>query len=331
MLKTNDNPSNSLNAKDIIGCIGKLPVQAEFLRCNIKNQNLKLLEQWLQEGFVHTSRDQLIRNQGCYDIGLNHGLLLNYGIGRRPIVGCLRDSQDSAGRCYPLLVFQELENETVLNFRHHLPLVYQASYQAFYSTMLQSWQGSTKQQFIDQLQNFRYLLPNLTVSAVEHQMKSLYSAIEYQTMWQQVMGLKSIRHAPNIIAGLSDVLKLANSQGAWQINLPISKSQPVHLSICFWLSIVDALRDLNYRNMHLAWNLAPQNNAMNLTIYHGNLSIAFFRSLLDKSDARIQQLEINEDNHAANIADYTFDPTKTLQEVIDEIRSLNKQEQANDS
>jgi len=90
-----------MKEKTALGCIGKLPVKAEFSQENINNNNIKLVEDWLQEGFIHVNRDALIRNKKESGLSLNHSLLFNYGIGRRPILGHIFDSQDSCGRIYP--------------------------------------------------------------------------------------------------------------------------------------------------------------------------------------------------------------------------------------
>lgn len=328
MLFTSLNNKANRDTKDIIGCVGKLPVQAEFIHCNVDNQNLKLLESWLQEGFVHTTREQLIRNQGSQKFKLAHGLLLNYGIGRKPIIACIYDSQDSYGRNYPLLLFQELNDAALLSNQQHIPLLYKPTYQAFSDLLSQSWVNKSQQEFIDQLLPIQTLVSPFTREGIQQQMLRVYSTVDYQLMWQQIMGLQSFRHASQLLAKLVKIARSINSQGTWQITLPIAKSQPAFLSIGFWLSLLHAMRAINYRNMHLSWPLDDSENDMNLTIYHGNLSIAFFRSLLNKEDARITQMNPTSDyltDKTLNAARYEFSPQASLQQVIDEFGEIYKE------
>jgi len=319
-----DNEKNV--GKNLIGCIGKLPVYPEFIRCNVSNQNLKQLDTWLQEGFIHTSRDQLIRQQNFQIPTLAQGLLLNYGAGRKPILGYLTNSQDSYGRSYPLLLFQELYNLELEANQHYIPFLYQPIYQAFDSLVNESWDNKTQMDFIGQLFAIQMLMPNYTNISLKIHMMDILSGISYQTFWRQIMGLQSFRHASQLLAKIVNIVTKIPSQGTWQINFPIAKAQPIFLSISFWLSLLQALEVFNYRNMHIAWSMKNEINQRYLTVYHGNLNAAFFRTLLDKQDIRIANIDPLDDyltDLTLDYEPYEFEPSIDLQTLINSVVKLH--------
>lgn len=320
-----DNEKNM--GKDIIGCVGKLPVQAEFIRCNVINQNLKQLDHWLQDGFIHTSRDQLIRQQNFQVSELAQGLLLNYSLGRKPVIGYLTDSHDSYGRSYPLLLFREVHNIEITQNQSGIPYLYQLVYQNFDALIKKSWENKTHADFIGQLISDQSALPPCDSALMVPSIKDILSSISYQSFWQQIMGLQSFRHASQLLAKIIKIVTKIPSQETWQINFPIAKSQPIFISISFWLSLLEALKVFNYRNMHIAWSMKNEEKQRYLMVYHGNLNVAFFRTLIDKQDIRITYIDPLKDyltDSSLDLDNYEFAPSENLQTIIETICKLHK-------
>lgn len=300
-----------------LGCVGKLPFKAEFIEENVSNTNIKLVEDWLQEGFVHVNRDALIRNKKESVLNLNHGLLFNYGIGRKPILGHIFDSKDSCGRIYPAIFFKELNNPNFIEIQHAAPLTYQSFYQNLYNIKHKNWAELSYTDFLAQLISADNLTPNFSNTEFITHQQTIFSSVSIKTFWQQVMGLKSFRYLGVFLNRFVKIIQTLNSQSIWQVKLPIAKTQPSYISISFWLSLIKAMRALNYRNMHLIWTYDNVEDA-HLIIYHGVLSIAFFRSIFDKSDVRIPQSNLldvfTQDQTVTEIFEY--DPDDSLNVII---------------
>ncbi len=103
-----------------IGCFGKLPIYADFIRHNAGSQEIRALDQWFQEGIFWSQRrlnkdwDSAFRNAPNYQF-LYHPLNSNHAL-----LGVCAPNQDKGGRRYPFLIFVSID---LSQFRSHLPFV----------------------------------------------------------------------------------------------------------------------------------------------------------------------------------------------------------------
>ncbi|CBK41698.1 protein of unknown function, COG3913 [Nitrospira defluvii] len=101
----------------ILGYYGKLPLSAEFIRCQASGAEVDELDRWLREGMYHAKSRLGSSWSKDFTQGNPWGFLYVPRQGRRFLIGLLKPSQDKAGREFPFLVYLLLEREEF----HELP------------------------------------------------------------------------------------------------------------------------------------------------------------------------------------------------------------------
>lgn len=306
-------------ARGIVGCMGKLPAYPEMIRYNVRNDSLKLLEQWLQESVAHVYRDHLILRKPHQQLGLNHALLLYYAIGRKPIIARVADSQDSDGRNFPFLAFQELSDDNIVELQPYIPLLYQPSFETFAQLPIVAARAANLKQFFSELTTTAPQVEDDAVAWANGQLDK----VTFDAWWSSIMPQAPFEQSACLLAALRQVTTRINSNGCWQVHLPIAAGEMLHLSVSFWLTLLRALNALHYRNMHLAWTLVPQSNTMRLTIYHGTLNVAFFRSLISTDTVRLRQINVLKEMQsvpAIALEAFQFAPDTSLLTLLNTVR-----------
>lgn len=100
-----------------LGYYGKLPLSAEFIRCQASGAEIDDLDRWLREGMYHAKSHLGSSWSRDFTQGDPWGFLYVPRHGKRFLIGLLKPSQDKAGREFPFLVYLLLEREEF----HELP------------------------------------------------------------------------------------------------------------------------------------------------------------------------------------------------------------------
>ncbi len=100
-----------------LGYYGKLPLSAEFIRCQASGAEIDELDRWLREGMYHAKSQLGSSWSKDFAQGDSWGFLYVPRQGRRFLIGLLKPSQDKAGREFPFLVYLLLDREEF----HELP------------------------------------------------------------------------------------------------------------------------------------------------------------------------------------------------------------------
>ncbi|MBI4001949.1 MAG: type VI secretion system-associated protein TagF [Nitrospira defluvii] len=95
----------------MLGYYGKLPLSAEFIRCQASGAEIDELDRWLREGMYHAKSNLGPSWSREFAQGDSWGFLYLPRQGRRFLIGLLKPSQDKAGREFPFLVYLLLDRE----------------------------------------------------------------------------------------------------------------------------------------------------------------------------------------------------------------------------
>jgi type VI secretion system protein ImpM len=120
------------NANPVVGVYGKIPAQADFVRCNVGDLTRLGLDRWFQEAHevVHGERSRLPDEPAFFAIAPAGA--------RATVLGALAPGQDSVGRSFPVIVFSVLDSAEVADF----PLIPQ-SYAPFFEGAAALLQGAS--------------------------------------------------------------------------------------------------------------------------------------------------------------------------------------------
>ena len=106
----------------VLGYYGKLPLSAEFIRCQASGTEIDELDRWLREGMYHAKSHLGSSWSKDFAQGDPWGFLYVPRQGRRFLIGLLKPSQDKAGREFPFLVYLLLDREEFHEFPWCAPM-----------------------------------------------------------------------------------------------------------------------------------------------------------------------------------------------------------------
>ena len=90
-------------------CYGKLPARADFVTRRLPRATIEIWDRWLQACLGHSQQTLGAAWQDCYMLAPPWRVALPAGAcGQAALIGALVPSVDAVGRCFPLLIAQEL-------------------------------------------------------------------------------------------------------------------------------------------------------------------------------------------------------------------------------
>ena len=108
---------------DLVGCIGKLPLHAEFIKHHVEIADIAQLDQWYQVAYHQLSRHYGQDLKKIFQsMPAHHFIYMNYKL---PMIGTLISSSDQSGRVYPFVLFRILENPLAQELKFIISSMYQ--------------------------------------------------------------------------------------------------------------------------------------------------------------------------------------------------------------
>lgn len=131
-----------------LGYYGKLPVSAEFIRCQASGAEIDELDRWIREGMYHAKSNLGSSWSTEFSQGDSWGFLYVPRHGNQFLTGLLKPSQDKAGREFPFLVYLLLARE---EFRQ-IPWCAPMHFKEFFAQSHRLLSGVSGESNLDRLQ-----------------------------------------------------------------------------------------------------------------------------------------------------------------------------------
>ncbi|MBI5199444.1 MAG: type VI secretion system-associated protein TagF [Nitrospirae bacterium] len=224
-----------------IGCFGKLPIYADFIRHNASSQEVRALDQWFQEGILW-SQHQLNKDwDSAFMETPNYQFLYHPLNSDRVIVGIWAPNQDKGGRRYPFSIFVLVDRS---QFDSHLPLV-PTIFSEFLSQaeeiIQKGWEDTDVKGLISKINQIN--LP--AYSSLDEFQQGYINYLKTQTnqgFWEGLLGDFHDRKKYIILHTLVEVLSPLRSQYSqrltWGLRFPLSSRPEDHVhEISLWLDI----------------------------------------------------------------------------------------------
>ena len=103
------------------GCLGKLPLHGDFIRYNASSQEVKELDQWIQDGIYEGYQQLDSKWDATFDAAPISRFIFCHPKSKRVVTGLFKPSVDKAGRRYPFLVYTVIEPGGLGNEVGYLP------------------------------------------------------------------------------------------------------------------------------------------------------------------------------------------------------------------
>tara|TARA_R110000868_G_scaffold10639_5_gene51701 strand:+ start:13522 stop:14514 length:993 start_codon:yes stop_codon:yes gene_type:complete len=299
---------------DKVGCFGKLPTQAEFLRLGMNTDAVANLERVLQTAFEQANRQH--PGVEIQPLQLQDYFLIQQNEKSPALLGYFQDSIDMSGREYPFVVFRQLQGEDNVEKFSSLPAAFEEFLGKAQQLCQQDWKGKTNQDLQQAIQTLQQQAETLDRRAIENIAYKALIKTTYGDLWQQIMPANMHVMPEAFLYSLAEGLRLQGKAKNLQIILPIGNAN-AGAQVCFWVRIVEILLGSQQKIKQLFWQVNREQSK--LMIQFGALTDAVLHDVLTHQQNNfvivdpLQQLQVLPEELRE---DYSIDATTNLIEVI---------------
>jgi len=268
---------------DEVGCLGKLPLYAEFIHCNVQ-QGLGLwLDQWCQQAYLQICQRYGVEHKTLFSRMPLQAMLIYTGSTRLPLIGILAASKDSSHRAYPFVMFRLLQDAIANEFPATIPGLFQRYYH--YSVELHQRAGC------DGTNND--ILSAISDSAKVHSNHSRTTALAMTLNELRRVPFQALLHsfpgritASQLVAALKIVHRKISDymrdKGCFICCFPLIRHD-ILASVLFWLQWLEYYLKKFPANIYIFWPHRADENPEQLTLFFNKLPPQALCYLLDPS------------------------------------------------
>jgi type VI secretion system ImpM family protein len=268
-----------------IGCFGKLPICNEFVRFNVNERSVLELDEWLQQGYSHHSRDVQTRHEKS-DLHNNiyHFVFTGNGEHSFSSMGTMMGSHDKCGRQYPFVVYKLLPIQATEALVSTLP----CAYRAFFENTLNLCSTDWSRQPITLLKKWmKSLNEGGTIISRRMLIASQVSAlleVSKKEFWCDIFKESALVNAPLIIEMmkvlLETVLRKSPLRTSWGIEIPLPGNDRSYQHVSFWVNAAECLLGDRGWRPHYIWGGISNRDRQRLYLFFRPVSPIFFSHLL---------------------------------------------------
>lgn len=216
-----------------VGCFGKLPIQAEYIKHNVAQRAVRELDAWFQNGLVLTARGSVAEPHAEASAPPAHHAVFGGADEQRPVLFSVVSSRDRSGRRYPFVVFQlpgsadrDLSGPVV-------PLCFEAFFRAAADMLAQPWRNEPLDTVIGWVDRIPPGHGPLTDSLASLSVPWLLDAL-----YPDEPGPRRMAHLDRTVELLRQVERRTAPRVPWGLRLPLERERPAR-TVCWWLSLAE--------------------------------------------------------------------------------------------
>jgi len=282
--RVNTQPSSE-PAADVVGCFGKMPVHADFIKHNVSTREAVALDNWIQEGFMLMSR----KHGEAWKEKLAAAPSFNFvWIGNneeRILAGALRPGTDRSGRCYPFCAFTAMDRPALKEMQAVVPLARGEFFDALEATLARPWEDGDLPAFTRALDATARLCTDMTQRDLIEIEMSLLSDISMTEFWEDILPGAELRikaaFVRTLISSLQTVSRRTPQRVHWGIRLPLpSKPDPVPY-VVFWVQLCESMLSGRAWHAQYFWNEPAPGFPPRLTVFFKPVPPSYFATLVE--------------------------------------------------
>ena len=245
--KDNQNPTK--------GYFGKLPVFNDFIRYNAGNNEILVLDEWLQQGIILAK--QKLKNDWkfIYENSLALRFFYPFTGTNNFISGIIFPSKDRSNRDFPFLIFF-ISNKRLLEKTpfYLVPLMFSNKLNTF-EEIFNHINNDTTQQNLNE--NINQILPPVFEETANEQYQTFVNNLTLGNFWERIYSASDNIKKYNIINNIFNS-EIQNSTVILKFNF-YSDNKSIHLDICFLLNIIASSKN-NFFLPAIFWTKDINNN-----------------------------------------------------------------------
>jgi len=222
----------------LTGCVGKLPMHAEFIKHNLKTREVVALDNWIQEGVTLLNRLHGESWKSIFASAPTHRFAFSGAGDEKSVYGVIKPSTDRSGRSYPFCLFGTSESAVFKEHQVLLPLAIEDFLKESETLLAQDWTGSHVAVLVEAIEKLGQGMPVPDRrSLIEIEMNRLRSVTLGQ-FWRELLpGTDSEQRARFVrttVGILQTISRRSPQRIHWGVRLPLPGKADAMPYLTFW-------------------------------------------------------------------------------------------------
>jgi len=313
---------------DLVGCCGKMPLHADFIKHNIKIREAVSLDEWVQEGVTLLNRRYEEKWKRVFELSPNYRFAFIGDDNDKTITGVIAPSADKIGRSYPFVTFRATDNASVKRHQSLVPIAFDNTYNTIDQMLRLPWKEKSLELLLSTINDTQAFHHDLREVDWTERLLSYLDGYSIGQIWEDILpGADEKMHAAFmyvVISSLQTVLRRSPQRVHWGLRIPLPTGKKAVQHLVFWLQISETvLRGKNWR-ANFIWNPAAPGIPARLLLFFHQIPSSYFTMLIDPRRQDDTVMDVLYEVECLNadpmqMSKYHFPADMSLQEVVDEV------------
>jgi type VI secretion system protein ImpM len=268
------------------GCFGKLPIHSDFIRFRASGEEVRALDQWLQEGLL-AAKSRLGRGwEADYSQADPWNFVFQVEGTDSFLIGSLVPSRDQAGRSYPFFLFLRVDRKRFAAPIQFAPITY-ASFLDEATTLARSGgSGMRLKEFLDHLERLNLPIPDDRAAVADEEVYRRFlqgesSRVFWTTLFGEFEHPKKYQVDQNLLAILGPMRGTSSSKLGFGLTFPlIAADKNRGEDIPLWIDLIARMLKRTPTGLNFFWNRMPTKGIPWMMLFLGPPSAKSFLSLI---------------------------------------------------
>ncbi len=325
--------SNQPMIHEVVGCCGKMPLHADFIKHNLKVREAVSLDEWVQDGVTLLNRRYEEKWKKVFQLCPKFRFVFAGDENDKTITGVISPSTDKIGRSYPFVVFRATDDATVKNNQALAPIAFASTYRCIDEVLMQPWQDGQLDALLSSIDEAATQQLDIHSMDWTDLLSTMLDGTSMEDLWNDILPESDdkLRTAfmYAVMSSLQTVARRTPQRVHWGIRFPLPTTDSAIKHIAFWLQLSKtAIGERDWR-AHFIWNPAVPGIPARLLVFFHQIPASYFTLLIEprRTDDTVfdvlQEIEtLNAD--PAQMSKYHFPADMSLQEVLDEVANTSE-------
>lgn len=318
---------------DLVGCCGKMPLHADFIKHNIKIREAVTLDEWVQDGVTLLNRRYEEKWKRVFELSPNYRFAFIGDEENKTITGVITPSSDKIGRSYPFVMFRATDNSSIRKQQSLLPLAFAKTYDTMDQMLRLPWKDKSLELLLNTIGDTAAFHQDLNEVDWAERLSTYLDGYSIGQIWEDILpGADEKTRAAFmyvVMSSLQTVARRSPQRVHWGLRLPLPSGEKVIQHLVFWLQLSSTvLRDRKWR-ANFIWNPAVPGIPARLLLFFHQIPASYFTLLIDPRRHDDTVMDVLNEIETLNadplqMSKYHFPADMSLQEVMEEVESVGE-------
>ncbi len=285
----------------LVGCVGKLPLHAEFIKHNLKSREVVALDNWMQEGVTLLNRLHGESWKQLFAAAPAHHFVFTGAGDEKSVYGLMMPSRDRSGRSYPFALFAASDETLYKDHQALLPLAAEPFFAEAEALLARDWNEQHVARLTEAVDGLARQVPTADRRGlIEEEMNRLRS-ITLGQFWRELLpgtdATLRARFVRTVVGVLQTVSRRSPQRIHWGVRLPLPGRADVMPYLLFWLQLSETLLSGRSWRGHYFWNTPVNGHPARLTLFFRPLPASYFARLVEPQKADGAVFDVLDEMH----------------------------------